>query len=76
MNSIQWNDFWHEAPGVIAIVLIFGGGLVIALVSMLTSAWKSNRENERLAVLKQQMLDKGMSAEEIIRVVEAGKSSG
>jgi len=72
-NSFDWHGFWDQAPGVLAIVLIFGGGAVTGIIALIVSAWKSNRENERLAVLKQQMLDKGMSADEIIRVIEAGK---
>jgi hypothetical protein len=63
-----------DLPGILAIVLIFGGGTIIAIVAMIVSAVKTNRENERIAVLKQQMLDRGMSAEEIVRVIEAGKA--
>lgn len=70
------DRFWHEAPGMIAIVLIFGGGMVVGVITLILNAWRGNRESERLAILKQQMLDKGMTADEIVRVMEAGKNSG
>jgi hypothetical protein len=67
------SSFWEQAPGVIAIVLIFGGGAIVGVISLILHAWRGNRDSERLAILKQQMLDKGMSADEIVRVIEAGK---
>jgi hypothetical protein len=72
-GSFHWSEFWRHAPGMMAILFIFGGGVFIAIVSMVCSAWKSNRQNERLSILKQQMLDKGMSADEIVRVINAGE---
>jgi hypothetical protein len=73
MSDFSWHSFWDNAPGILAIALIFGGGMVTGVVAMIVSAWKANRESERLAILKQQMLDKGMSADEIIRVIQVGQ---
>ena len=73
-SGIGSREFWEIAPGMMAIILIFGGGFIIGLVSLIVNAWRGNRESERLAILKQQMLDKGMSADEIVRVMESGKS--
>ena len=47
--------------------------MLVGIISLICSAWRGNRESERMAILKQQMLDKGMSADEIVRVMEAGK---
>lgn len=69
------RDFWDNMPGILAIVLIFGGAAVVGIITLIVNAWRGNRENERLAILKQQMLDRGMSADEIVRVLEAGKTS-
>jgi hypothetical protein len=71
--DINSNQFWHNAPGVIAIVLIFGGGFIVGTITLILNAWRGNRESERMAILKQQMLDKGMTADEIVRVMNAGK---
>ena len=66
-----WSNFWDNAPGLMAIVLIFGGGLITGVIALIVNGWKGNRDSERLAILKQQMLDKGMSADDIVRVIEA-----
>lgn len=71
--STDNHALWENAPGILAIVLIFGGSLIVGTISLILSAWRGNRDSERLAILKQQMLDKGMSADEIVRVLEAGK---
>lgn len=74
MSDFSWHSFWENAPGILAIVLIFGGAAITGVIALIVNAWTTNRESERLAILKQQMLDKGMSADEIIRVIEVGKS--
>jgi hypothetical protein len=66
------NHFWENAPGMMAIILIFGGSMLVGVISLILNAWRGNRESERVAILKQQMLDKGMTADEIVRVMEAG----
>lgn len=66
--------FWKHLPAVLAIGLIFGGGMITGIVALIVNAWKSNRSSERLAILKQQMLDRGMSADEIVRVIECGQA--
>ena len=57
----------------ILFVLIFGGWIVTAVVQSITCNWRKAKESEHLAVLKQQMLDKGLTAQEIERVVNAGR---
>ena len=61
-----------ELPGVLAIVLGIGAGVLIPCVYMITHSWKKVRTVEQNAVLKKAMLDKGMSASEIAAVVNAG----
>lgn len=64
----------EDATGFVAVVLIFGGTALVGIIALIVNAWRGNRESERLAILKQQMLDKGMSADEIVRVMDAGKT--
>ncbi len=75
MYDSDMAHFWDKLPAIMSIGLIFGGSMIVGIVSMICNAWKGNRESERLAVLKQQMLDRGMSADEIVRVIDAGKTS-
>ena len=50
--------------------------IVISLAGMLGGIWSSIRSKQIEADLKQDMLDRGMSAEEIQQVVEAAPKSG
>jgi flagellar biogenesis protein FliO len=54
-------------------LLIFGGWIVTSIVHSISSNWRKAKESEHLAVLKQQMLDRGLSVQEIERVVNAGR---
>jgi hypothetical protein len=60
----------HEIVPVLAIV----GGLLIAAIGIFVGSWRKVRQAEMDAALKQDMLNRGMSAEEIERVLKA--SSG
>ena len=60
----------------IALVSI-GGGLLIGLVAVAGGIWSDVRKREIAAGLKHDMLDRGMSADEIRTVLDAGtKRSG
>jgi hypothetical protein len=48
------------------------GGLLVGVVKL----WLNHRHAEIEAALKQDMLNRGMSAEQIERVLNAGKSTG
>lgn len=61
-----------DLPGILAIVLIFGGGVSIAIIATLAENWRKVRVAEQNAVLKQNMIERGFSADEIVRVIDAG----
>lgn len=56
-----------ELIGLVAVV----GGLLIAVISIVSHQWRRVRVAEYEASLKQQMLDKGLSAGEIEQVLKA-----
>jgi hypothetical protein len=60
-----------ELIAVIAIV----GGLICGVIVMIGEFWRRIRKAEIDAKLKTDMLDRGMSAEEIKIVLEAGSKS-
>ena len=66
------ESFWKDLPGILAIVLIFGGGLLYAVINTLAANWRQARVAEQNAVLKRAMLDKGFTAEEISQVINSG----
>jgi hypothetical protein len=66
----------HELTGLVGIV----GGVLFLIVVIVATNWASVRRSEMLAhqaelelALKQQMLERGMSAEEIVQVLNAGQ---
>jgi hypothetical protein len=58
--------------GELIAVIAITGGLIIVLVIMVADYWHRIRKAEIAAKLKQDMLDRGMSAEEIRIVLDAG----
>jgi hypothetical protein len=55
----------------IALLLIFGGGLVVALVAIIGSFVYHFRKREAEMNLKREMIARGMSADEIERILAA-----
>jgi hypothetical protein len=53
-------------------ILTIGGGLIVALISVIAGVLLRVHKTNVSARLKQDMLDRGMSAEEIKTVLEAG----
>jgi hypothetical protein len=58
----------HFNPGQIIALVAVGGGLLIALSAIIGGFW----HHARLTSLKQDMVNRGMSADEIRAVIEAG----
>ncbi len=72
MASIfEGKDSW---VGLVAIV-VFGGWIIPFVVGIIAKNWRKARESEHLAALKQSMIERGMSVEEMERVIELGKTS-
>ena len=70
-----WQQLFDKLPAVLCITFIFGGWVIVAIVRSFTDNWRKVREAEQAAALKQTMVDKGMSADEIERVLNAGKKA-
>jgi len=63
-----------EVIPIVVVSTAMGGWMIVSVVKLLSDNWRKAKESEHLAILKQQMLDRGMSAEEIALVVNAGAS--
>ena len=61
----------HDLVAVVVLTL----GALIALVAIIATHWRTHKRTEVEAALKQEMLARGMSAEDIERVIKAGASS-
>jgi flagellar basal body-associated protein FliL len=51
------------------------GIVLFAIAAVVAAWWHKNRESDNATKLKLEMLDRGMSAEEIKTVLEAGRST-
>jgi hypothetical protein len=72
MLADYWNSLIENMPAILCITFIFGGWVIVAIVRSFTDSWRRVREAEQAAALKQSMVDKGMSADDIERVLRAG----
>jgi hypothetical protein len=68
----DWEGVLQSVPGIVTVTLIFGGWIIVAVVSRITKTWRMVQESEHAAALKQSMIERGMSADEIERVLRAG----
>ena len=66
LASFDWDDLF-EPPTIIFLV----GGL-IAVTAIVAHQWRRAQKSSDDARLKEQMLQRGFSAEEIERVIKAG----
>ena len=51
----------------------FGGWVITDVVKSIATNWRRRHESEHQAALKQSMVERGMTAEEVARVLEAGR---
>jgi len=71
MNEILSKFNAGEIIGLVAVA----GGLLCGLSAIIMGIWHENRKTEVNAALKQDMLNRGMSAEDIRMVLDAGTSN-
>jgi hypothetical protein len=62
----------HFSPGQFIGLVAVAGGLLCGIVATVMGIWLEMRRTETAAVLKQDMLNRGMTADEIKTVLEAG----
>jgi hypothetical protein len=75
LAEFNWNSVFDNLPAILCITFIFGGWVIVAFVRSFTESWRKVREAEQQAALKQSMVEKGMSAADIERVLKAGGPS-
>ena len=72
LAEFSWDGLFENLPLIVMFTFIFGGWVIVAIVKSFTNSWRKVREAEQAAALKQSMVEKGMSAEDIERVLRAG----
>lgn len=61
-------------PGTLSIILALGAPFVLAAIYIVSKTFENTIRHSREVSLKTRMVDAGMSADEIERVVNAGRS--
>ena len=72
LGEFNFSEFFGNSPAILAVTLIFGGWIITSVVGSIMGNWRKVREAEQNAALKQSMIDKGMPAADIERVLNAG----
>jgi hypothetical protein len=62
-------DMFDGLAMTLLVTFIAGGWVIVAVANTIVKNWRMARESEHQAALKQTMIDKGMSVEDIERVV-------
>lgn len=63
----------RDLVAVLFVTFLFGGGVLALIVATLADNWRKARASERNAELKQAMIERGFRADEIVKVLNAGK---
>ena len=63
------------SPGEMIAIVSIVGGLFVVMFALAADIWQRARKVEIEAKLKRDMLDRGMSADEIRTVLDAGKKA-
>jgi hypothetical protein len=61
----------RNVENILFIIFVFGGWIIPIVIYTLATTWRKVRESAQLAALKQSMVEKGLSVEEIERVLRA-----
>ena len=70
--EFEASELISKLPVILLVTFLFGGWIITAVVRSITDNWRKVRQSEQAAALKQTMIEKGMSADDIVRVVNAG----
>lgn len=58
---------------IVSVAMVFGAPLVWGVVHSLSSNWRQVKVTEQQVALKREMIERGYSADEIVRVLAAGE---
>lgn len=70
-ESFDWGIVFKSPFGFLMVGA--AGGILAGIVGTIATNWRRVRVAEQDAALKQNMIERGMSAEDIVRVLSAGK---
>jgi hypothetical protein len=72
LAEFEWAMLFGTPFGWLSIAVV--AGVLCSIATAVINNWRRVRESEHLTALKQSMIERGMSADEIERVLAAGSS--
>lgn len=69
------DKLWEHLDGILFVIFVFGGWVIGWVATSAMKNWRRVRESEHLAALKQTMIERGMSVDDIERVINAGREN-
>lgn len=66
------DNFFRNIGIILFISFVFGGWVIVGVANSIMGNLRRMRQSEHLTILKQTMIEKGMSADEIERILRAG----
>lgn len=72
VTDFNWNLLFTSPFGWLSIAVV--AGIIGSVFTSYFNNWRRVRESEQMNALKQNMIDRGMSGEEIERVLNAGRT--
>lgn len=65
-----------DLVAILFVTFTFGGGVLVLIVSTVAENMRRAWADQRSAELKRAMVERGYSAQEIVRVLHAGRDAG
>ncbi|MFQ5733752.1 MAG: hypothetical protein ACE5KM_17580 [Planctomycetaceae bacterium] len=62
-----------QIVGLVTIICLFGGPLIVGVVYAIVNGWKNVAKHREDVDLKHKLVDAGYSADEIVRIMQAGR---
>jgi hypothetical protein len=76
--DVNWGEIIGGVVSILVVTFLFGGWVIKDVAQSFAENSRKKREAEQIAVLKQSMIERGFSADEIERVIRAtpGQAAG
>ena len=76
LAEVDWNSLLLDEPYLLAVVAVWVLVAGVVLGAIIAVQWRKVQQAKYEAGLKEQMLERGFTADEIISVINAGASRG
>jgi hypothetical protein len=69
--EIDWNTLLQKSPDLFPLLVMFGVTGLVAMTAVIAVQWRKAQQARYNAYLKQRLIERGFTAEEIVNVVQA-----